>query len=75
MSAAPVSASNLDRYCRRAGDLTRFRLEHVDLLFDRANDNERGAPDQGLTRREAVSKLGHLPDASFDAVERPAVDA
>lgn len=36
----PVSVSDLDRYCQRLSDLTRFRLEHVDLLFDKANDNE-----------------------------------
>jgi hypothetical protein len=43
MSAAPVSVADLDRYCRLC-DLTRFRLEHVDLLFDRANDNEPASP-------------------------------
>jgi hypothetical protein len=39
MSPAPISSDDLRRYGRRVSDLTRFRPEHVDLLFDRANDN------------------------------------
>lgn len=35
MSSSPVRSADL----RRVSDLTRFRPEHVDLLFDRANDN------------------------------------
>jgi hypothetical protein len=26
-------------YCRRLSDLTRLRPQHVDMLFDGANDN------------------------------------
>lgn len=39
MTRSPVRSADLHRYCRRISDLTNFRLEHVDLLFDRANDN------------------------------------
>ena len=31
--------SDLVAYCRRVSDLTRLLAEHVNLLFDRANDN------------------------------------
>jgi hypothetical protein len=76
MSLSPVPTADFQRYCRRVPDLSCFRVEHVDLLFDRANDNERGARARPRTTgREAVSKLGHPPAASFDAVERPVVDA
>jgi hypothetical protein len=35
-----IPAINIIRHAVRQSDLTRFRVEHVDLLFDRANDNE-----------------------------------
>lgn len=58
MSATPVPVSDPDRYCRRLCDLTRFRLERVDLLFDRANDNKSPAPPATLPLAALASGRG-----------------
>ena len=53
----------------RFSDLTRFRLEHVDLLFDRVNDNE-----PPHCRPDTASRPLHLPVSSTRGCDMATVE-
>lgn len=52
-SGQPVNARDRGRYRVLVSDLTRFKLWYVDLLFDRANDNQ---PPASASDREAYGR-------------------
>lgn len=47
-------------YCHHLSELIRFRLKHVDLLFDRANDNQRAGTPGAVTSSFGLSLMPSL---------------